>query len=176
MEPPLWPGTIVTICTSHFTAGGPSSEHQTNRTTNPKSLGKVKGRHHVSDHFPGSSSLASILAKQCVHHQEGPWVRMIGQRQPQNESHLYKSQDCEPWGKAVLLVSHSLLFSTCVPFPIKSLAMSACMALPAIHFKVLDKSPLSDPERDPPSYNSSSSIYWGFELCKKLKNIVLYIS
>ena len=32
---------------------------------------------HV-DHLPESSSLASILAEQSMHHQEGLWVRMIG--------------------------------------------------------------------------------------------------
>ena len=39
-------------------------------TTNRKSSGKVKRRHHVSVHFPESLSLASILAGQCEHHQE----------------------------------------------------------------------------------------------------------
>ena len=44
----------------------------------PKSLVKVKMRHHMSNHVPESFSLASILAEQGVHHQEGVWVRMIG--------------------------------------------------------------------------------------------------
>ena len=129
-------------------------------------MGKVKGRHHVFDYFPGSSSLASILVKQCVHHQEGPRVRMISQRQPPKETHLYKPWVWEPWGK-VLLVSHIQLLSTCVMFPEKSLTLSACMSPPAIHFQVLNKSLLPDPERNSPSCNSSSSVYWGFELCKK---------
>ena len=57
--------------------GGPGKERGTNKqsklinTANRKSLGKVKKRHRKSDHLPESSSLASILAEQGVHHQEG---------------------------------------------------------------------------------------------------------
>ena len=54
---------------------------------------------------------------------------MIGQRPPGNESHHHKTQDCEPRGRAVLLCSLALLLSTWVPFPIKSLALSARVSL-----------------------------------------------
>ena len=40
----------------------------------------------MSYHLPESSLLAAILTEQRVHHQEGPLVRMIGQKQPGNES------------------------------------------------------------------------------------------
>ena len=40
-------------------------------STNQKSSGKIKRRHYLSDHLPESFSLASILAEQDVHHQEG---------------------------------------------------------------------------------------------------------
>ena len=49
----------------------------------------------------------------------------------------------------VLLVSLTLLLSTQVPFPIKSLALSAHVSPQTIHFRVLDKSPLSGPEGVP---------------------------
>ena len=39
-------------------------------------------RHLISYHFPESFSLESILAEQRMFHQEGPWVRMIGQDFP----------------------------------------------------------------------------------------------
>ena len=39
------------------------------------------------------------------------------------------------------------------PFPIKSLALSARVSPRTIHFRVLDKSPLSAPGRGPPSCN-----------------------
>ena len=37
----------------------------------------------MSDHLPESFSLASILAEKCVCHQEGLWVKMVGQDQTQ---------------------------------------------------------------------------------------------
>ena len=37
------------------------------------------------------------------------------------------------------------------PFPIKSLASSACVSPWTIHFRVLDKTPVLGPERGPPS-------------------------
>ena len=48
------------------------------------------------------------------------------------------------------------------PFPIKSLALSAHMSPQTIHFQVLDKSPVSGPERDPPSCNTLAT--WCEEL------------
>ena len=51
-------------------------------------------------------------------------------------------------------------FSCCSPprhtFPIKSLALSACVSHRTIHFQVLDESPLSGPRRGPPSCNNLS--------------------
>ena len=48
------------------------------------------------------------------------------------------------------------------PFPIKSLALSAHVSPWTIHFRVLDKSPLSGLERGPPSFNSSTSTFPNF--------------
>ena len=42
------------------------------------------------------------------------------------------------------------------PFPIKSLALSTHVSPWTIHFRVLDKSPVSSPGRGTPSWNSSS--------------------
>ena len=82
----------------------------------------------MSDHLP-ESSLASILAEQGVHLQEGLWVRTIGQRPPGNYSHHHKTQDCEPCGRAVLLGSLTLLLSTQLPFPNKiSCFVSTCVS------------------------------------------------
>ena len=66
----------------------------------------------MSDHFPDSFSLASILAEQGMHHQEGllsqnDWLKTT------------QKLDCEPRGRAVLLGSLTLLLSTRVPFPNK---------------------------------------------------------
>ena len=44
------------------------------------------------------------------------------------------------------------------PFPNKVLALSARVAPQTIHFRVLDKRPLSGPERGPPSCNTSGAL------------------
>ena len=80
----------------------------------------------MSVHFPESLSLASILAEQCVRHQERLWIRMSGQRL----IHHHKTQDCEPRGRAVLLGSLTLLLSARAPFPSKiSCFVNTCVSL-----------------------------------------------
>ena len=58
--------------------------------------------------------------------------------------------------RAVLRGSLTLLLPTRVPFPIKSLALSAHVSPRTIHFRVLDKSPVSGPGGGPLSCN-----WWG---------------
>ena len=103
------PDTIVTTRVRYFTTGGPGKEH---RTDKPLPTGRVwersKGDTTFPTDFPEASSLESILAEQCVQLQEGPWVRMTGQRQPGNPSYHHKTWDCKPRGRAVLLGSSSL--------------------------------------------------------------------
>ena len=50
------------------------------------------------------------------------------------------------------------------PFPIKSLALSAHVSPQTIHFRVLDKSPVSGPGRGLPSYNSGTRCIGNAEL------------
>ena len=52
--------------------------------------------------LPTSFLREPMLVEQCAAHQEGPRVRMIGQRQPGNSSYHHKTGDCEPRGRAVL--------------------------------------------------------------------------
>ena len=67
--------------------------------------------------YLSESSLASKLAEQGVHHQEGLWVR------------IKTTQKLIPRGRAVLLASLTLLLSTRVPFPNKiSCSVSACVS------------------------------------------------
>ena len=75
--------------------------------------------------------LASIhLGWAMLCHQERLWIRMMSQRQPGNQSHHHKTWDCEPRGRAILLVSLTLLLSTRVPFPNKiSCFVSRCVSL-----------------------------------------------
>ena len=127
IETALWPGTIVTICMSCFMTGDPDKEYRTNKaTTNRKSSGKVERRHCLSVHFPESLLPASILTERCVRHQERVWIRMIGQSHPETNHH--KTQDCEPRGRAALLGSLTYCSPPGCPFPVKSLALSACVS------------------------------------------------
>ena len=123
----LWPGTIVTICVSYFTTGSPGKEHG----TRPPATGRARERSKGDTTCPGpptSSSLASILAEQ----------RMPHQSQPGNESHHHRSRACgATWrggsgspGPAALRLA---------PCPGTSLALSACVSRPTIHFRVVDR-------------------------------------
>ena len=138
--------------------GGPDKGHGTNK---PPPTGRVRERWKGDTAcLPKSLWLASTLAERCVCHQERLWIGMIGHRPPGNESHHHKTRDCEPRGRAVLLVSLTYCSLPGCPFPIKSLALSAHVSPRTVHFWVLDKSPASGPGRGPPSYNNSSILAW----------------
>ena len=67
-----------------FTAGGPGKEHRTGKPPPTRRVQeRSKGDASFPTNLPESSSLESTMAEQCVHHQEGPWVTVISQRQPQ---------------------------------------------------------------------------------------------
>ena len=53
-------------------------------TIQKMSKGERKCQSICPTNLPESSSLESTLAEQCTHYQEGPWIRMIGQKQPWN--------------------------------------------------------------------------------------------
>ena len=80
------------------------------------------------NHLPESFLLASILAEQGMHHQEGLWIRMIGQRQLETNPITIKPQTAS---HAAELFSWTPLPDCTLPgcpFPIKSLALSACVS------------------------------------------------
>ena len=84
-----WPGPTVTTCMSYLTTGGPGKEHGTNKLPPTRRIwerSKGERRHQpiCPTNLPGFFSLESILAEPCTRHREGPWVRVIGQRQPGN--------------------------------------------------------------------------------------------
>ena len=123
---------------------------------NWKNSGKVKRRHHMSDHLPESFSLASSwLNKACTTWKasESEWLAKDNPKtspipiKPKTASHMAEQFSwvplpyCSPPG---------------CPFPIKSLALSAHVSPWTIHFWVLDKSPVLGPGRGPPSCNNIS--------------------
>ena len=107
----------------------------------------------MSDHIPEFFSLASILAEQCGCHRkdsESEWLAKDNLEtnpitiKPETASHLTEQFSWVP-------------LPYCFPprclFPIKSLALSTHVSPWTIHFRVLDKSPVLGPGRDPPSCN-----------------------
>ena len=111
----------------------------------------------MSIHFPESLSLASILAERCVHHQERLWIRMIGQS-PETNPITIKPETASHMAEQFSWVPLPYCSPPGCPFPIKSLALSAHVSPQTIHFRVLDKSPVSGPGRGPPSCNRITGI------------------
>ena len=111
----------------------------------------------MSVHFPESLSLASILADDACTTRKDLESESLARDNPETNqitiqparlktaSHIREQFSwvplpyCSPPG---------------CPFPIKSLALSAHVSPWTIHFRVLDKSPVSGPGRGPPSCNS----------------------
>ena len=109
----------------------------------------------MSDHLPESFSLASILAEQCMCHQEGLWVRWLVKENPETNPIIIKPKTVSHMAEQFSWVP---LPSCSLPghhFPIKSLALSACVSPQTIHFQVLDKSPLLGLGRWSPSCNNT---------------------
>ena len=70
-------GTAVTTCVSYLTTGGPGKEHGTDkppptRRIQERSKGERRLQSICPADLPEPFPLESILAKLCVHHQEGP--------------------------------------------------------------------------------------------------------
>ena len=103
----------------------------------------------MSVHFPESLSLASTLAEQCVCH-ERLWIRVIGQRPPETNPITIKPKTASHTAEQFAWVPLPYCSPPGCPFPIKSLALSAHVSPQTIHFRVLDKSPVSGPGRGPP--------------------------
>ena len=69
--------TIVTICMSYLTTGGPGKERGTDKlppTRRIRERSKGERRHQpiCPTNLPGPFSLESILAEQCARHQGRP--------------------------------------------------------------------------------------------------------
>ena len=109
---------------SHITTGGLGKECRTNNLTLSRRLWERSKRERrwqsiCPTNLPESFSLESILSEWCVHHQEGPWIRVIGQKQLKKLPSYLKTQDCEPHGRAVLLCFPNLQLSAWAPLPNK---------------------------------------------------------
>ena len=105
----------------------------------------------MSVHFPESLLLASILPEQCVRHQERLWIRMLAKDHPETNPITIKPETASHMAEQFSWVPLPYCSPPGFPFPVKSLALSADVSLRTIHFRVLDKRPVSGPGKGPPS-------------------------
>ena len=91
-----------------------------------------------------SSLVEFILAEQSVRHQKGPWVRIIGHRQPGYDNPItIKPESRQQSNRAGFLGALSLQFSTQVPLGNKvSCFISMCVSLDNLFPIVRQEPPL----------------------------------
>ena len=85
------------------------------------------------------------MAEQGVLHQEGPWVRMIGQRQHETNPITLKPEMASLGAEQLSWVPLPAFSPSGGPFPIKFLSVSSCVSPWTILFRVLNKSQLLGP-------------------------------
>ena len=105
----------------------------------------------MSDHLQESFTLASILAEQSLHQQEG--VRWLAKDNPETNPITIKPETASHIAELFSWVPLPYCSPPGCPFPIKSLALSAHVSPWTIHFRVLDKNPVLGPGRGLPSCN-----------------------
>ena len=141
---------------SCFTTGGPGKEQGTKK---PPPTRRVQERSKGNTICPTTSQNPSLwhpswLNKACTTRKdsESEWLAKDNREtnritiKPKTASHVTELFSWVPLPYCSL--------PGC-PLPIKSLALPAHVSPGTIHFWVLDKSPVSGPERGPPSYNTT---------------------
>ena len=128
--------------------------------------------------LPESFTLESILAKRCVHHQEEPWVRpnidqarWLARNNQEINPITIKPETLSHIAEQFSRVSLPYCSPLPHPFPIKSFDLSVHVSPWTVHFRVLDKSPLSDSGKDP--HSCKISRFWSLTCllpCLKLYN------
>ena len=149
--PHAQPGKIVASCMNHLRIGGPGKDHRTNKLPPmgklcERSKGERRCCYICLIDLVESFLLESILAEWRMP-PEFTMKEWLARDHLEANPTPIKSET-EPYGKAVLLGPFTLLPSTQVPLPPKSLALSVCVSPQTIHFWVWSKSLLSG--RGPP--------------------------
>ena len=147
---PPWPGTTVTICMSCFTTGGPGKEQGTNK---PPPTRRARERSKGDTTCPTTSQNPSLwhqfwLNKACTTRKdsESEW---LAKDNPETNPITIKPETARHVAELFSWVPLPSCSPLGCPFPIKFLALSADVSPRTIHFRVLDKSPVLGPERDP---------------------------
>ena len=159
--PHAQPGKIVASCMNHLRIGGPGKDHRTNKLPPmgklcERSKGERRCCYICLIDLVESFLLESILAEWRMPPEftMKEWLA----RDHLEANPIPIKSETEPYGKAVLLGPFTLLPSTQVPLPPKSLALSVCVSPQTIHFWVWGKSLLSG--RGPPSCSRFIIIIW----------------
>ena len=138
--------------------GGPGKEHGTNK---PPPTGRVQERSKWDTTCPTTSQNPSLwhpswLNKACTTRKdsESEWLTKDN---PEPNPITLKPKTASHVAELFSWVPLPCCSRPGRPFPVKSLALSAHVSPRTIHFRVLDKSPISGPGRGLPSYNTTHS-------------------
>ena len=141
---------------SCFTTGGPGKEHGTNK---PSPTGRVQKRSKGDTTCLTTSQNPSLLHpswlnKECTTRKdsESEW---LAKNNPEINPNIIKLETASQVAELFSCIPLPYCSPPRCPFPIKSLVLSAHVSPQKIHFRVLDKSPVSGPGRGPPSCNTS---------------------
>ena len=151
---PPWPGTAATIRMSCFMTGDPGKEYRTNK---PPPTERVQERSKGDPVCPSTSQNPSRLhpswlSDVCTTRKDSE-LEWLAKDNPETNPITIKPETVSHVAELFSGVNLPYCFPPRCPFPIKSLALSAHLSPGTIHFQVLDKSPVSGPERGPPSCN-----------------------
>ena len=135
--------------------GGPGKEHRTNKLPPTESVRERSKRDPTCLTTSQNPSLLhpSWLNKECTTRKdsESEW---LAKDNPGNNPITIKPETARHVAELFSWVPLPYCSPPGCPFSIKSLALSAHVSPWTIHFQVLDKSPVSGPERGPPSCNT----------------------
>ena len=156
---------MVTICESYFTTGGPGKEHRTNKPPPTRRVWE-RSKGDTTTQNPSRwrpSWLSNVWATR--RDPESEWLARDNLEthsisiKPETVSHVANESSWVPLRFCSL--------PRC-PSPVKSFALSARVSPRTIHFQVLGKSPLSGPERGPPSCNTAAAAAKSLQSCPTL--------
>ena len=141
---------------SCFTTGGPGKEQGTDTSPPTK---RVQERSKGDTTCPTTSQNPSLwhpswLNKACTTRKdsESEW---LAKDNPETNPSTIKLETASHVTELFSWVPLPYCSPPGYPFPVKSLALSADVSPKTIHFRVLDKSPVLDPGRVPPSCNNN---------------------
>ena len=147
---------------SCFTTGGPGKEHGTNK---PSPTRRVRERSKGDTMCPTTSQNPSHghpswLSDACTTRKDSE-SELLAKDNPETNPINIKPETASHMAEQFSWSPLPYCSPPGCPFPIKSLPLSAPVSPRTIHFRVLDKSPVSGPGRGLPSCNRDMQAYKG---------------